>query len=160
MKTLQLHHLAPYLPYELMIQVTNGNEVESLCLTGLTSKDGFDIAEISNTEFYFNEPPDDFYIKPILKPLSSLTKNQLMELIRMKEDYPIINFSPYDIEKSPMILFGVNDGRMKHDVLTYIDLERLSIMQFGKLLEWHFDIFGLIEKGLALDIKTAISDCI
>ena len=23
-----------------------------------------------------------------------------------------------------------------------------------KLLEWHFDIFGLIEKGLAIDINT------
>ena len=30
-------------------------------------------------------------------------------------------------------------------------------MSYGlvsKLIEWHFDVFGLIEKGLAIDINT------
>ena len=36
----------------------------------------------------------------------------------------------------------------------FIDLKYLPYGVVEKLLEWHFDIFGLLEKGLAVDINT------
>lgn len=34
------------------------------------------------------------------------------------------------------------------------DITKIPNNSFVKLLEWHFDVFGLIEKGLAVDINT------
>ena len=34
------------------------------------------------------------------------------------------------------------------------DYRYLYAMDFEKLLEWHFDVFGLIDAGLAIDINT------
>lgn len=64
------------------------------------------------------------YAKPILRPLSDLTNKESNLLL----DKDILAVT-YDIK---LIRYG--------DVL--------------KLLEWHFDVFGLIEKGLAIDINT------
>lgn len=39
-----------------------------------------------------------------------------------------------------------------NDMVDEIVHESYLLMQ--KLIEWHFDVFGLIEKGLAIDINT------
>jgi hypothetical protein len=36
----------------------------------------------------------------------------------------------------------------------FIDLQFISYCSFNKLLEWHFDVYGLIENNLAIDINT------
>ena len=62
-------------------------------------------------------------VKPILRPLSDLTEAQINSLL---------------------------DG----DMLQYTsDLRLLRYGDIEKLFEWHFDVFGLIDKGLALDIN-------
>ena len=60
-------------------------------------------------------------VKPILRPLSDLTK-------------PVLP-----------------DGK-----IPLVELAKIQnqLQLFQKLYEWHFDIFGLIEKGEAIDINT------
>lgn len=42
------------------------------------------------------------------------------------------------------------------DFIKCYGIEELKLSVYEKLLEWHFDIFGLIEKGLAIDINTLL----
>ena len=77
----------------------------------------------------------DFGFKPILRPLSDLAKE--IEVNGQKF--------------IPNIKLDWNDGNNTcySDILKWI-----SIADYFKLLEWHFDIYGLIEKSLAIDINT------
>jgi len=75
---LEFKHLKIYLEHELKIKVdsVDGSEIEPL--TGLFFEKGEEIAKISNTDYYFNDPEEnDFSIAPILKPLSDLIDNIL-----------------------------------------------------------------------------------
>ena len=102
---LELKHLAPYLPYgldmlyESIFEEKPFNSIDKLethnigmCLVG-----GF---------------------KPILRPLSDLTKWGIDDLFKIKD----------------------------YKEMTYEDVRWM--------FELHFDVFGLIEKGLAIDINT------
>lgn len=59
-------------------------------------------------------------------------------------------------------VFGYKNGSFHHSWITgrkgLNSIEGLvvdnQILLFQKLYEWHFDLYGLIEKGLAVDIKT------
>lgn len=106
---------------------------------GLKIKSGEDIYEvlsIGKNCVYFKGgllPYNDF--KLILRPLSDLTK----EIERNGEKFiPCEQFS-YDME-CMLRLGDVDTGCQPY-----------SLIQ--KLIEWHFDIFGLIDKDLAIDIN-------
>ncbi len=75
------------------------------------------------------------YAKPILHPLSDLT-NDTCDFIYNKEvDYSsIIQWINLDIE-----------SRLS---------SKFSLLFWNDLYKYHFDIHGLIEKGLAIDINT------
>jgi hypothetical protein len=129
MEKLELKHLAPYLPYALMLQekarprFQNGDYIFSV-----EKWVGRDIARP------FVKRHGVVWCKPILRPLSDL--NKTIEINGTK-------FHP--------------KGQIR--VLTsykFADFE-LKDMQYGiiqLLFQWHFDVFGLIEKGLAIDINT------
>ena len=76
------------------------------------------------------------YIKPYLFPLSSMTKEQL-----------------FDVQE----ILGKNEIEIEDGFLRILDSDRntISYLEILALLEWfyknHFDINGLIEKGLAID---------
>ena len=72
--------------------------------------------------------------KPLLRPLSDLTK----EIEHNGE-----KFMPYSI------LMADKTGSVW-------DIEDLPYSDFVKLFEWHFDVFSLIENGLALDYNDVI----
>ena len=74
------------------------------------------------------DEPQDF--KPILHPLSDLTKE--IEVNGEK-------FVPRDKFYGNPLDYKILDNNY-------------NVVQ--KLLEWHFDVFGLIENGLAVDINT------
>jgi hypothetical protein len=120
-ETLELKHLAPYLPYGL-----KGNyevsEVVPSAKFELRKKE----LRTDNIDFFLS------YAKPILRPLSDLTKE--IE-VNGKKFIPIEELD-MDISFTSDLLF----------LVTYGDVE--------KLLEWHFDVFELIQKGLAVDINT------
>jgi hypothetical protein len=84
-------------------------------------------------------------VKPILRPLSDMTEEEKVTLF----DLEISNYSEY---KSKLIAVDLWIQRW----------QRYPSTEFGKwfpktflfLLSKHFDIFGLIESGLAIDSKT------
>ena len=126
---LELKHLAPYLPYGLKMQVKHSSleySVMTLCdKTGLSNIGISDV--IDDIECF----------KPILRHLSDLTEN---EIRIMKNEFGCsyskqegLHFYYYEI--------GVND---------YLES---GYDATNKLLEWHFDVFELIPKGLAIDIN-------
>lgn len=121
MNELELKHLSPYLPYKLRIRYVLGKG-STWTLTQ------FNIEQFSDVD------------KPILRPLSDLTK----EIEHNGEKFvPIDNF----IYKTSVEYFA-EFPEQKHNLihgLKYADVQLL--------LEWHFDIFGLIEKDLAIDIN-------
>lgn len=131
---LGLKHLAAYLPYNLKFyDGINIHILDEENLSGVVC----DIKHLS-------------IIKPILRPLSDLTK----EIEHNGE-----KFVP--IEHIEVVMLGqwsdscedyvdaILDDLSNVDVL--INKCPYDILQL--LLEWHFDVFSLIEKGLAIDIN-------
>ena len=87
-------------------------------------------------------------IKPILHPLSDLTKP-----IKVEEYNDGKEFVPIE-ELSDNMLFIDNGLHIEDYFLTSENagiFDSYRIIQ--ALFQWHFDVFGLIEKKLAIDIN-------
>jgi hypothetical protein len=141
METLQLNHLAGYLPHDLQcmfLSEPDSKEPNIKTLHGIEKGFESDIVigmfdEFDNSEFN--------YFKPILRPLSDLTKE--IEVDGEK-------FVPIDwIEKN-----NPTKDEMPCAIMLNGFVEMHYYRDYEKLFEWHFDVFGLIEKGLAIDINT------
>lgn len=150
--TLELKHLAPYLPYRLMIlkddkiaQLTGlSNPYKTLAgyfLSGelKTPNKGFR----ESYSFYVDEKNLDRF-KPILRPISDLENviphnDKKICLIEWIEDF----YCTLDLHEQAKRL--INDLRW---------LNQCDYMLVCHLIEYHFDVFGLIEQGLAIDINT------
>ena len=136
---LELKHLSCYLPYELKLSQPVLNRGFRTRL--MTSKNIIDTIERQN------------YIKPILRPLSDLfevinhngKEFKPLDFIKdqCEEDYFI------DTEFESYIL----DRRGNLDYLIHA-MNYLPYGLLNKFIEWHFDVFGLIPKGLAINKNT------
>lgn len=146
---MELKHWAAYLPYGLKLQVIDTGTVFEL-------KDFF----IKNKEIRIA------YGKslPILRHISDLTKEiehngeKFVPLENLKSDFdyrydsiePNLRFDAktisfiYDYESD----FSYDGGYTFQNVEGATCRETYFMIQ--KLLEWHFDVFGLIEKGEAI----------
>lgn len=87
-------------------------------------------------------------IKPILRNLYDLTKEithngeTFVPIEKLRKDY-----SGFYFESNPELLIKSKNTSM------YISLNWTN--EFQKILyEWHFDLYNLIEKNLAIDINT------
>lgn len=131
MEKLELKHLAPYLPYGLNIQTS---VITPIARTNRGSSSSvIEKLTVKNIAHY--------NIKPILRPLSDLTKE-----IENFEDLRGFEFEMHGISSNDMAKsFIESEDRLK---LCY------SFDFWQKLFEMHFDVFGLIDKGLAIDINT------
>jgi len=137
MEKLELKHLSPYLPYGLSVKCMGeymedsdeDNPTPKLFeLIGLL-KNKASVSFHGNKEVFHYE---DLF--PILRPLSDLTKEIEIDGKRfVSNQYLKDNYI----------------GEMMHT-----NLASWSHRVVSKLFEWHFDVFGLIEKGLAIDINT------
>lgn len=81
----------------------------------------------------------------ILRPLSDLTKEIEIngeKFVPMIEIKNLELYSHYELED-----FIINNFK-------YGSIESLSYQLLCQLFSWHFDVFGLINKGLAIDINT------
>lgn len=128
MKKLELKHLAAYLPYEVSVFRNTGETHNITLLTAC-------IIVLWQGDYYTE-------FKPILRPLSDLTKEidvngekfvpfeKITQGIRPEPEYLL-----RDLQNTPLLC-------------KYFIIEML--------LSWHFDIFGLIENGLAVDINTLV----
>jgi hypothetical protein len=136
--TLELKHLVPYFPYKLrMIFEGKGGriiEVTGLRLAGLS--------EETQKLIYFSSVSETLsiqYFKPILRPLCDLNSEIKFN---NRKFYPIDELAEIDEVVVLQYSFEFFETSMKY----------LPNWIVEKLLEWHFDIFGLIEQGLAVSI--------
>lgn len=126
---LTIKHLAPYLPYGLIIQ----GELAHAKLVADFSED-FDANETRISYVLGRQ------LKPILRPLSDLTKEIGIESVYR-------GLIPWDEMSNEFGLYGSNMNSSK-------GILRASIEDYQKLFQWHFDVFGLIPEGLAIDVNT------
>ena len=165
MEKLELKYIAPYLPYK--VEYESNGEIETLKSvdTGLKM-----------VNFGWGNAKKFEEIKPILRPLSGLTKKIEVNGERF---IPIISLSRYvdnghnhidstyhkssnyitvltqkcdDVEnvKFRFTIEGISSIERSGEVVSFVTYDKIKL----KLLEWHFDIYGLIEKGLAIDKNT------
>lgn len=143
MNKLELKNLAPYLPYE--IEVMAGSR-RGYCL----------VAQINTTEHEREVTiaalcgvSKDYY-KPILRPLSDLTK----EIEHNGERFVPLN-KLKEVDGEYLIGTGEDGALWFEDScdLGIYEVTRCNAL-IQKLLEWHFDTQGLIDQGLAVDKNT------
>ena len=139
---IELKHLAPYLPYGLKAM---DNKDEIFEMTGFSAEHGnsFKMIELMNVNEskYFG---NFVGIRPILRPMSDLKKEithkgkKLTPIYWLEEFYDTLDLHEQAVRliKEPM---WVN---------------QCDYMLIIHLIEWYFDVFGLIEKGLAVDVNT------
>jgi hypothetical protein len=172
MEKLKIEYLAPYLPFKLMFQLfkhqlTYG-KTDILPMNGLS----LDCKGEVNIELLL--PNDDIIfsnqirpVKPLLRPLSDLTKEieingeKFVPLIKMvAKCHCWMDYYEQGLGKcgeditstSSKKIYNVGYGTMK--IHWKVDLSYLPSLRFDymqELFKWHFDLFGLIEKGLAID---------
>jgi hypothetical protein len=127
---LELKHLAPYLPYGLNIKI----------IDNIRNYKVGQIRELKVQLFWDFSKSERDIIKPILRPLSDLTTSH-----NIFEDKAICFIDESDNGGS----FTIDDIYFKYKESSFSDWRNAYLL----LLENHFDVFGLIEKGLAININ-------
>ena len=148
---LELKHLAPYLPYGLkyMKYSDHDSPIRHDIMQGISTNGVYACGDITPLSFK--------KCKPILRPLSDLT-DPLINLIFKDTGENGIIISRY-ISDSLKDLTITITYKIMGDVFTDFVINRNDIRYTDywiveKLFENHFDVFGLIDKGLAIDKNT------
>ena len=132
-KDLLLKDLSARLPYGVVIQTWYHNTINIKCISVnvYTNVVELDIPEDDEAKVFIDN------VKPYLFPLSSMTEGQKKDIFRNGTFF--IN-NRYELCRFPE---HIDD----YDYVTIDDY----LMIHKKLIENHFDIYGLIPKGLAVD---------
>lgn len=149
---------------------------------GLLVADFNDDNEITRIEELYGGRYNSFcngkWYKPILRPLSDLTKEiihngntfipiveicklseNIIKVLRLKSKTMICGFD-FVNDEGEVLRFGYHYNshhfQLSNANSSFIINETIlyQLEMFQKLIEWHFDIAGLIEKGEAIDINT------
>ena len=153
---LELKHLSAYLPYglEMIFQDPKGRitKMRGICdyaEKGITVSTGHGGIWI-----------EDSGMKPILRPLSDLEKHidlgglKLIALEELQVMYNTINETQltklnfYYTEEDGFCLFGIADEFENEKEIA------MPLYMYENMFRWHFDVYNLIESGLAIDINT------
>ena len=87
-------------------------------------------------------------VLPVLHPFSDLTK----EIEHNGEKFVPIDFL---MERYSLKIYQFINGEIYNtDYARYVEIEELPFVVVMQLIEWYFDIAGLIEKGEAIDVNT------
>lgn len=124
MEKLELKHLVGYLPY--------GAKIEDY-------EPKFTIFELKghNIEYCIK-----YNLKPILRPLSDLTKDIEVNGEKFVPIESLYYLKPFECSYLEM-----------QEHIIGLDIEETPYWLVQKLYEWHFDLHSLIEKNLAIDIN-------
>ena len=132
MDKLELRHLAPYLPYGLKIQMNDG---DIFTLYGIKGKNRMIYIELHG------ESVEDLTTgKPILRPLSDLTK----EIEHIKDINELCNGDCESWNDINYRVFTKSRARVSGNTV---------IQVYTYLISKHYDLFGLIDKNLAININ-------
>ena len=125
---LELKHLAPYLPYRLGIFDPTSNTTK-IIYWDKSSNHFKGINEVLSSKVY----------KPILRPLSELYRPKWVQ----KKMFNHLHYNNH--LKLPLHSEGYKWHRIEaHEIWS----------DYETLFKHHFDVFGLIDKGLAVDKNT------
>ena len=153
MSKLELKHIAPYLPY--VLEVLGPDNITILKVLEI-SFDGI-ISVGENAPKYCNIKG----VKPILRPINSITKEEARELINTI--FNCEELTSVEVNGDEVVI----EGRFSYDLMpiklsidgvwTYLEVDEMTgdlstnYLVYEYLFKHHFDVFGLIEKGLAID---------
>lgn len=130
MEKLELKHFLQHYNENLDILVYNENGKTIDYIAEILLADDCIITG-QGEEFYYNSDENYCSVKLILRPLSDLD-NFRKEILKLQE-----------INNDVALLF-----------LNGFCYKELSVWEYEFLLENNFDVYGLIKKGLAVDINT------
>lgn len=153
---LELKHIAPYLPYGLPIRISN-HKCDYV---------GIELSKV-NGYYYIGDSlhvtyeggstgKDQSVFKPILRPMSDLStrygdgvinEHSINMLLGKDGNYGEVTVSQWKDSFDIEIELG-NDAPYQKS----IDF-KLMILVMDELYRGHFDVFGLIDQGLAIDIN-------
>jgi hypothetical protein len=152
---LKLEELAPYLPYKLQC-MAQGEGKKQFELQGISDISYADLHEKGRTVCEQYDIEDVF---PILKPLSDLNtkygENEVNEhfINTLIEEKYKLDYGVFSHYKGFLHIELDGDLDLRYDSNKCIDFDVIFEIQ-KQLFKHHFDVFGLIEKGLAIDINT------
>ena len=136
---LELKHLTPYLPYSLRIKTKHGWDT-------MTTLNEWQVNGDHEDSYSYEDHPNEILeFKPILRPLSDLTK----EIDVNGEKFVSADRLGWKLNITP----NPNQEKGLGYWLCNCTYANSSLIDMQLLFEWHFDVFGLIEKGLAIDIN-------
>lgn len=148
-QTLELIHVAPYLPYQLKVEcISSFINLD----TGVEMLEWQGPYELTVSVLHSLRSHDlTKYIKPLLRLLDRLTQEITAE--GYNDGRP---FCPVDWLIENTLLPGEIQfwKYIKATGTAGIRTDQISYYGVQKLFEWHFDVFGLIKEGLALPIVT------
>lgn len=151
---LELKHLSAYLPYGLKALVWYSRfGIGDTFLDKITGVYEDFVTFNDSPDWYFDSDENDAEMKLALRPLSDLTEEiehngeKFVPLRKLEDLFPCVEFYNDD-ELSYLFSDTSCNGDMYHSIELSLTLEISS-----KLFEWHFDVFGLIDKGLAININ-------
>ena len=165
---LETKHLTAYLPYKLKVRVEDykcdyvNREFDEVIGLHQWDKSGLLWSALTDG----GAKPSLDRIKPVLRTLSDLTKeievngNKFVpceELLKtkFKQHYNSETISRYkEICYNSRVVWFQNIANYNMDIPNKINVLEQPYWVFQYLLELHFDIFGLIENNLAIDINT------
>jgi hypothetical protein len=122
---LEIKHLAPYLPYGLKMYNVEQKTIHELTIAHQT----FDTKSVGMYPLLKNDFISTF--KPILHPLSDILKSC-----------------------NSFLDFGSYNNEFREEFVQDIKFKTNSYLSMVFLLEMQFDVFNLIENGLAIDVNT------
>lgn len=141
---LDLKKVCSYLPYELYIYVESDGFLQNDEILKVTSANSEGVQVVTKSfPFSCNYSYDD--IKLVLKPLIGL-EDYFEDLYGMLEHQDVTDYFDADF------LCCMDDICVED--LEFIKIEHIPYGTLEVLLKHHFDVFGLIPEGLAVDINT------
>lgn len=146
---LELKHLAPYLPYGLRLQDDESNNGKLVALFEDCLNIRYDI-NVGDYEFGFYD------IKPILRPLSDLPTifKEFVDVMPFGNEYKgQLYFEEKTLSKLTDLFI------IKSDVAVELSINKAQpltsyYLAVDVMIKNHFDVFGLIDQNLAIDINT------
>jgi hypothetical protein len=142
---LTIEDLAMFLSCDCIVHRKHGQDLIGKNTIGLLNSFQRDI----ESEYSSNWSIEN--IKPILRPLSDMTTEEAMELIRINHPESTHKVIECVTINNGAVQFKANDGKMKYSVLFQIGFfDNYSPNEFKWLILKQFDVFNWIDQGLAI----------
>ena len=149
-KELLIKDLCARLPYGVKFCFANSNTYTIKGIDLIVTDEG-------NWEYAVTakgiDPIEIKYVKPYLRPMSSMTEEEAKEMFGVL--YPYRNVT-VEIEQDKVRYGYIENDNFCHEVFHFNDI--YSLEQLDWLNSHHFDYRGLIEKGLALEAPEDMYD--